>query len=231
MIALIVVIVTDVVAIGSDWLEIRLMNGVLDGDDVSFSSLDSDDLRQLVVTGVAFVAFVAAAVFFLRWFRRAYANLGPLGSTPRFAKGWAIGGWFVPILWYWRPKQLANDIWNGSDPSVRSLHITRTGGAALLNGWWAAWIVAGFVYARSTAAYFAAPTAGDAGLSALLEDTGPAGDLRRSAILDVVASGVDIVAAVLAILVVRAVTARQVARAHMLAELPGPSPAGTAALE
>ena len=42
--------------------------------------------------GVVFVAFVA-------WLYRAYANLPGLGDPgPEFARGWAIGAWFVPVL-------------------------------------------------------------------------------------------------------------------------------------
>ncbi len=29
----------------------------------------------------------------------------------RYGHGWAIGGWFVPILNFWRPMQVVNDVW------------------------------------------------------------------------------------------------------------------------
>ena len=48
VIALVAVIATDVLAIGSDWLEIDLMNRVLDGADVS-----RVDITSLVVDAVA----------------------------------------------------------------------------------------------------------------------------------------------------------------------------------
>jgi len=225
VIALVAVIVTDIVAIGSDLLEIRLMNRLVDGEDVSLSSLDSDDTRQLVVSVVVLAVYVASIVLFIRWFHRAYSNLPALGSELRFKRGWAIGGWFVPIMWFWRPKQIANDIWRGTDPSTRSVHITKTDVAPLVGIWWAAWIIAGVVFTRSNLAYASTPTGLEAGVTAMLGDTADAEDIRRAAVLDVVANGIDIAAAVLAILVVQRITSRQFERERMLALLREPRPA------
>ena len=223
MILLVSVIVSDVVAIGSDLLEIDLMQDVIHGKDVSQSKLDHDDYRQIGV-GLAVVAvYIASIVFFVRWFHRAYSNLTALGAELRFSTRWAIWGWFVPILWLWRPKQIANDIWRGSDPSARSVHITKTEVAGLISVWWAAWIIDGFVFTRSTVAYADAPSATDAGFLAVIGDTTGAEDIRNSAILDAVGSCIDIAAAVLAILVVRRLTARQQERQRMLAALPEPN--------
>lgn len=219
VIALVAVIATDILAIGSDWLEIRLMTRLRDGEDVS-SSLDSNDTRQSVAALVVFAVYVASIVLFIRWFQRAYSNLPALRSELRFKRGWAIGGWFVPILWFWRPKQIANDIWRGTDPSPRSLQMTKTQVAPLLGFWWAAWIISGFVYTRSSLAYASNPTAVEAWLSAALGSTEDAEDIRYAAILDVVANGIDIVAAVLAILVVRQLTSRELERDRMLGALP-----------
>ena len=36
----------------------------------------------------------------------------------RYGNGWAIGAWFVPILSLVRPKQMANEIWRGSERGV-----------------------------------------------------------------------------------------------------------------
>lgn len=229
VIALFVVIATDILAIGSDFLEIRLMGRLVDGENVSSSSLDSDEIRQGVAALVVLVAYAAAIVLFIRWFNRAYSNLPALRSRPRFKRGWAIGGWFVPILWFWRPKQIANDIWRGSDPSPRSLQITKTGVGPLLGLWWAAWIIGGFIFTRSNLVYLNTPTATDAGVSAMFGSTEDAQGIRYAAILDVVASSIDIAAAVLAILVVRELTSRELERERMLATVPDAAPAAESA--
>ena len=91
VIALVAVIVSDVVATWSDWLEIDLMNRVLDGDDVSLDELESNDDRQGIVGILQLLALVASAFFFIRWFHAGYVNLRALGqSSLRFRAGWAI---------------------------------------------------------------------------------------------------------------------------------------------
>lgn len=222
VIGLVAVMVSDVLAIGSDLLEIRLMDRLIAGKDVSASSLDSDDIRQGVVAILQVVAYVGAIVFFLRWFHRAYSNLAALGSRPRFGRGWALGGWFVPILWWWRPKQIANDIWRGNDPDVRSrnLLIGKTAVPPLLTAWWIVWLISNSVNWQAGLLWWDVPTAIDAGTTAALGDTVDAEAVRDTAIVDAVSSGIDVAAAVLAVLVVRKLSARQYARERVVASLP-----------
>ncbi len=50
------------------------------------------------------------------WTRRLYGNLRPLGFHElRFGEGWALGGWFVPVVNLVRPKQIVNDIWRAGE--------------------------------------------------------------------------------------------------------------------
>jgi len=74
--------------------------------------------ERAVDTGQA-LAFGLCAVLFVRWLRSAYANIAHLGARgQRFGLGWASAGWFVPILALYRPKQLVNDVWRASDPGL-----------------------------------------------------------------------------------------------------------------
>src|SRR6266545_4148948 len=60
--------------------------------------------------------FLVSATLFLAWFRRAYANLTPLGARRlRYRPWWALGAWVLPVFSLFRPKQLLNDIWRASD--------------------------------------------------------------------------------------------------------------------
>ena len=71
-------------------------------------------------------------------------------------------------------------------------HVRRATCRALLNLRWAAWIVEGFVYGRSTLAYLAAPTAFDAGLATLArEHRGGRRSPPSRVIYDLVAGGID----------------------------------------
>lgn len=67
-------------------------------------------------TNIQTLLLLIAAGVFIAWFFQAYKNMRRLGvQNMRYGNGWAIGSWFVPILSLWRPKQIANDIWRGSE--------------------------------------------------------------------------------------------------------------------
>jgi hypothetical protein len=207
VIALVAVVVVDVFAIPADWLEIDLMNRLLDGENVPTGDLDASDSRKAAVGLGYFVAEVAAAILFIRWFHAAYRNVRELGARElRFGPGWAIGGWFVPILSLWRPKQIANDIWRGSDPAEppeQELEWKEKPVPQLYGWWWAGWIASVFI--------------GNLALRSLFDEDTP-GAIRDAALLDLVVSLVDLAAAILAILVVRRTTERQAERARRVDE-------------
>lgn len=101
-----------------------------------------------IAMNVAGMAAIAAGILFVVWFYRAYQNLVPLKTQGRFSSGWAIGAWLIPILNLFRPKQIANDIWRTSDPSLPAEPGTawlQVKVAPLLHWWWAAWVVASLV--------------------------------------------------------------------------------------
>ena len=204
--ALVATILVDVFAMWVDLREIQLMNRLLDGDLPSTADLDANDDRQALAGTLLFVSFVVTIVAFVRWFSRAYKNLPALGATDlRFTKGWAIGAWFVPFLNLWRPKQIANDIWRASDPAAtpdqrntwRDKPVSE-----LLLVWWIVWVVSLYAWNASTRLAFS----GD-----------DAGGVRNGDYADLVSLGLDIVAALLAIAVVRRMTDRQSARARVVA--------------
>jgi Domain of unknown function (DUF4328) len=213
------VLVADVVVIWSDLLEVDLMSRLVEDGEVfsalspqAFDDVQANDDRQLVVFVVWAAAWVAAAVFFIRWFWSAYWNLRALGQPEtRYHPAWAMVSWFVPIFGFWRPKQMANDIWRGSNPD---------GGAiakdawkdmsvpALLWFWWAFWIVS-----SSLSNY----------VGRLWWDADTPESTRTAAKVDVASSGLEIVTGVLAIAVIVKLTSRQLARARRVSAA-GPEP-------
>jgi hypothetical protein len=148
---------------------------------------------------------VGCAIAIPMWAHRAYRNLPALGAQGlRFSPRWAAGAWFVPILNLFRPYQVVGEAWTASDPQERSS--TRESRArrtvpALILAWWLLFIlssVAGNVIARLTAA------------STTLAQTVAADWLLVASNL------LDIVAAMLALLVIRRLDARQEARYRAL---------------
>jgi len=99
-----------------------------------------------------------------------------------------------------RPKQVMNDIWRGSDPELPRLASSwrERRVPALLGFWWAAWLISNWI------SNVALRTALDADP---LRPTPE--ELRTETTAQVAADISDVVAAILAILVIRKLTARQ----------------------
>jgi hypothetical protein len=95
------------------------------------------------------LAFIATAVAFLMWTYRAARNLPSLGSFgQRFSPRWAVGWWFVPVMFFFRPYQVAAEIWKGSAPDSAQGHTVdwKAGPVSpLLAWWWALWIASNIV--------------------------------------------------------------------------------------
>jgi hypothetical protein len=73
-----------------------------------------------VLSSVTVITFGLAALVWIAWLHGMHGNLRafPALGLPRHAQGWAIGGWFVPLLNLVRPKQMMDDAWRGSDPTL-----------------------------------------------------------------------------------------------------------------
>lgn len=149
--------------------------------------------------------YVGCVIAIPMWAHRAYRNLPALGAQGlRFSPRWAAGAWFVPILNLFRPYQVVGEAWTASDPQERSSTLetrARRTVPGLILAWWLLFIissVAGNVVGRLGA------------ISSTLAQTLAADWL-------LVASNVlDIVAAALAVLVIRRLDARQEARYRAL---------------
>jgi len=71
---------------------------------------------RFVLTGVV----LFTAVFFLIWIHRAHKNLKVFGAAElKYSPGWAVGGFFVPMLNIFRPYQVIGEIWKASASGAR----------------------------------------------------------------------------------------------------------------
>jgi hypothetical protein len=170
----------------------RLANDIL--------AAQTSDNQTSVIAIVELATLIIAGVSFIAWFHRAYDNLRDLGATTmRYAPGWAIGAWFVPVLNFWRPKQIANDIWRGSDPRHPGRQpVWREPVSPLLWFWWSAWILL-FILSRA---------ASQAWTSAVSTHA-----IRSATSMDIAAEVTSIIAAGLSIALVRTLTKREGRRA------------------
>jgi Domain of unknown function (DUF4328)/Septum formation len=174
---------------------------ILDPDSFAGSAALVASDERLVVGGAAVLAtYWVSVVLWLLWFHRAYRNVESFGSVSmRFGTGWAVGAWFVPILNWFRPKQIANDIWRGTEPEPpEGEPWTEPRVAPLVHWWWAAWLAGSLLGNLSFRLWSDARTL----------------DAERAAVaVDIVAGISYVVAGLLALRFVRAVTERMAARA------------------
>jgi hypothetical protein len=176
-------------------------------------------LSDLVFAAEGFVLLVVA-VLFLVWFRRAYRNLEALGAQGlRFSPAWAVWAWFVPLLGLIRPKQLLNDVWRASDPELPAGDHgswRRRPVPSVLTWWWLAFLASIAARAITTQSFHALAVLLTFGLL-----TRPLDLVRPTSGVQALADLLTVVAALLALRVVRMVTDRQEAREARLAGRPG----------
>ena len=202
----VVFVITAVVCTGavvSDYLEWRLMDRIIAGEQVTDAEATANDDRQGAIGLVQLALLVAAAVVFIRWMYGAYRNLAVVAPAERrYSPGWAIGSWFVPIMNLFRPKQMVNDIWRagGRDASDAQPGF-------LLLAWWLLWLLSSFIVNFAARSYTNADTAEE---------------VKTGTILYFISDAMSVAGAILAIVVVRRGTDRLDAKAA--APPPPPAP-------
>src|SRR5262245_28444710 len=150
------------------------------------------------------IVFIVTTVVFLFWQHRAYKNLPALGvPRPDISSGWVVGSWFVPFLNLFRPYEIMKYIRDKSDPETVKFGFGdfETRDNFTLKAWWGFWIASIIVARFSNRMYGRAET---------LDGHVTAG------LVGIFSSGLTIVAACLAIAVVRDITSRQEERRKRL---------------
>lgn len=174
---------------------------------ITQAEAETNDSRQVAIGGVQLLVLLGTGIAFIIWFHRCYRNLLAFPVTKlRFGTGWAIGAWFVPILNSFMPKQIANDIWRGSSPSVKDDHheVWKDPVPGFLLVWWLVWLLG---------------VAIDRGIFRSLRHTVPTlNDLQWQSKLYIASDVLLSLAAILAIVVVRRITDRQEERARSLSQ-------------
>ena len=207
-ILLALVIVASVIWMAFDLSDISLINkwqGRAYFSWAEATEAEAHDNRQEAILVVWVVLSIATAAAFLVWIYRAHKNLPALGAKNlQYSPRWAVGWWFVPIMNLARPFQVVTEIWKASDPEVTDGHSWRnTPLSPLISSWWTLWILSSIIaWIVMRIAFASEPTT--------VTDLLP----HRWALFAV--SALEIIAAILAILVVRGIDARQEAKHRRL---------------
>jgi hypothetical protein len=188
---------------------IGLDQSFLNGEAITPADLNhADDLDSIAGVGLLIGYLGIAPLTFIPWFYRAYSNLPRLGvRSLRYKPGWAIGSWFIPIFNLFRPKQIANDIFRGSEPGAadRSGLWSRPVDS-LLNWWWGLFILSGVL---GRAASGTITNANDDAIRTAQAAVTAIRDEKTGLIISATGSVVAIAAAVLAIRVISRITEMQ----------------------
>jgi hypothetical protein len=126
------------VSAASDLAQMTLLQDIDKGEYISEAEADSNDTRQEWIGYIFLAVFTISGITFLRWVYAANRNVRALGATGlKFSPGWAVGCYFVPILWLWKPYQAMREIWKCSqDPT--DWHTVPN--PSLLRWWWFLWL-------------------------------------------------------------------------------------------
>nr|WP_052857383.1 DUF4328 domain-containing protein [Streptomyces sp. SID7805] len=109
-------------------------------DDVALDAAERADNLQSLAEWCQLATLLPTAIAFVVWLRRVRLNAEVfVPDGHRRARGWVIGGWLVPGINFWFPKQIADDIWRASRPYAPDGTPQRAS-LAPVTLWWAAWL-------------------------------------------------------------------------------------------
>jgi len=195
------VVLAQAVHAASYWYAYKVVKDYVEGSVKDLDRLDRADLVWILAVGGFWLALLAAGVVFIVWLWRARGNaeLFCYGDHRR-GRGWLIGGWFCPVVNFWFPKQIVDDVIAASDPRIPPLFpdLRRIRRHGLVLAWWLIWV--------------AIEVRGNLGTSDPAADVPDVSDQAVVASVSTLGVVLTAVCAVLAIRVVRLVNRLQMSR-------------------
>ncbi|GLZ29486.1 hypothetical protein Lesp02_16760 [Lentzea sp. NBRC 105346] len=136
------VAVANIVNTATDWWSYTALRDYQDGN-ATIADLEQVDAVTALVTVPMLLLQLAAGVVFIVWLYRARINAERLtyATEHRRSRVWVWLGWFVPIVNFWFPKQIVDDVWRASDPRQQTVPLQDRRRAGLTTVWWAAFLV------------------------------------------------------------------------------------------
>jgi hypothetical protein len=162
------------------------------------------DNATVALAGAYALFFVATAVAYLAWLSRTVDNIPHLtGEKPMVTPRWSIGWWFVPFANLFKPYQVVKDAASRLAPSASSA------GHGMILTWWLVWIGSGVIGA----------------IVSRMPDPVTLDDLSTWFTVNVILNVALVVAAILAIIVVRRIQSHANERATALVARVSPATA------
>jgi hypothetical protein len=134
------VLIMDIVRIISLMMQYNLFNGAT-GGSLTNEIVFSNNLRESIVVLLYLLINLLSAIAFIIWFYRAYDNLHKRILNCEFDSGWAIGSWFVPILCFFRPFNIMNELVEKTNIILTFRGIKHRKKWFNVGLWWTFWII------------------------------------------------------------------------------------------
>ena len=208
-------VLIDVLIVASLFSQADLLSRIMAGFTVTEAEAIANDDRLNNLAAVQTFVFLGSAAAFLMWLDRARRNLPAFGARDlKYSPAWVLFGFVVPILSLFVPYQVVAEVWRASDPSANTASPPSRGRlpvTPIIGWWWALWLIANIV------ARF---------VSTIIQEAETLDQLMSSTQGVIISEVLRMAAAMLAILVVKAVDARQEEKSQQLVLLDGsPEPA------
>jgi hypothetical protein len=201
--------IVDAASIGVEGLHHRLAEAEIRGIKVDQAQETLYDALELALGASEVVVTIATGVVFCVWTYRAYKNLRLLGVRGlKHSPGWVVGYFFIPILNLFRPCAVFLEMWKASDPDAPlddAYAWQHRSGGVLVGWWWACYLISGVISYVSFRV-------------SILSLNPTLDQLNTQFTFATLASGTSIVAALLAILVVKRIQDRETETYRRLGE-------------
>jgi hypothetical protein len=188
-------LVTQILLLGVEALallnRIRLLERAREGHFVTLAEAERADNRVIASAVIWLVVFAVTAIVWCVWQHLAQRNAIELAyGKLEFTPGWAVGWWFVPFANLVKPFQTVRELWKASHGGHNGRVVATW---SVIGWWWALWLIAS-VLER---------------LTLRVGSGNDLSDLIRDDTTEIIANGIMVVAAILAIKIVRSVVSLQ----------------------
>ena len=157
--ALWAVLIASVLLLAANYMQYLMLTDITNGYKASEEELANLDLRNLIVVLIYLTTFVISAVMFIKWFRRAYANIRIFFPNLSYGDTWTVWTWFVPVVNLYVPYKIMRELHEKTDLLLfRNKIKIDVFGRNYLTLWWTLWIVNIFVGRIVTRIYAKAET-------------------------------------------------------------------------
>ncbi len=187
----------NVVAVFFGYLELELLQGVRDGDFVTDESLEASDVRQGIVGVLQMAAYITSMVVFLNWFRRAYGNLHRIKSDYLDnSEMMTVWGFVIPIISLYKPYRIAKEIMTETQRELKRAvaDYSQPPNYVIIRLWWVLFLITNYIGRYAIKSFFKADTIDQ---------------LISSSQAYIVSDSVDIFAAVVTILMIKAIAEKE----------------------